>query len=109
MMGVASAYELTARNKYCALLVENPEQLAPYITSFSVVFNVGKLVGPPLGGWLLAWTGAGMALAIDAATYLLPIASVLWLLSPHRNQEHRSVAGASSSLRAAWTGSGPVL
>lgn len=109
LMGVASAYELTARNKYCALLVEGPEQLAPYITSFSVVFNVGKLVGPPLGGWLLAWTGAGMALAIDAATYLLPIASVLWLLSPNRNLEHRSGAGAASSLRAAWTSGGPVL
>ena len=109
LMGVASAYELTARNKYCALLVENPQQLGPYLTSFSVVFNVGKLVGPPLGGWLLAWTGAGMALAIDAATFLLPIASVLWLLSPDRNREQRSGSGTSSSLRAAWASSGPVL
>jgi len=109
LVGVASAYELTARNKYCALLVEGPEQLAPYLTSFSVVFNVGKLVGPPLGGWLLAWTGAGMALAIDAATYLVPIASVLWLLQPNRELEQRSAAGASGSLRAAWMGSGPVL
>ena len=109
LVGVANAYELTARNKYCALLVEGPEQLAPYLTSFSVVFNVGKLVGPPLGGWLLAWTGAGTALAIDAATYLIPIASVLWLLNPNRELEQRSVAGASSGLRAAWRGSGPVL
>ena len=50
LMGIASSYELTARNKYCALLVDEPRQLAPYLTSFSVVFNVGKLVGPPLGG-----------------------------------------------------------
>lgn len=48
-IGTASAYELTARNKYVALLVETPEQLGPYLTSFSVIFNVGKLVGPPLG------------------------------------------------------------
>ena len=109
LVGIASAYELTARNKYCALLVEGPQQLAPYLTSFSVVFNVGKLVGPPIGGWLLAWTGAGTALAIDAATYLIPIASVLWLLHPNRGLEQRSVAGASSGLRAAWRGSGPVL
>ena len=109
LVGIASAYELTARNKYCALLVEGPQQLAPYLTSFSVVFNVGKLVGPPIGGWLLAWTGAGTALAIDAATYLIPIASVLWLLHPNRGLEQRSVAGVSSGLRAAWRGSGPVL
>ncbi|MEX0589247.1 MAG: MFS transporter [Cyanobium sp.] len=109
LMGVASAYELTARNKYCALLVESPQQLAPYLTSFSVVFNVGKLVGPPLGGWLLAWTGAGTALAIDAATYLMPIASVIWLLSPNTALEQRSGIDASSGLWSAWNSSGPVL
>ena len=57
MMGVAGSFELTARNKYSALLVDRPGQLAPYMASFSVVFNVGKLVGPPLGGWLVALTG----------------------------------------------------
>ncbi|MDP6193719.1 MAG: MFS transporter, partial [Prochlorococcaceae cyanobacterium ETNP18_MAG_1] len=53
LVGIAGAFELTARNKYCALLVDEPRQLAPYLTSFSVVFNVGKLVGPPIGGWLV--------------------------------------------------------
>ena len=52
LVGIAGAYELTARNKYCSILVEQPEQLAGYLTSFSVIFNVGKLVGPPIGaGW----------------------------------------------------------
>jgi MFS family permease len=109
LVGVASTYELTARNKYCALLVERPDQLAPYLTSFSVVFNVGKLVGPPLGGWLVALTGPAMALSIDAATYLIPIATVLWLLHPNRDQEQRSQAGASASLGTAWKECGPVL
>lgn len=109
LVGVASTYELTARNKYCALLVERPDQLAPYLTSFSVVFNVGKLVGPPLGGWLVALTGPAMALSIDAATYLIPIATVLWLLHPNRDQEQRSQAGASASLGTAWRECGPVL
>ena len=70
VVGLASAYELTARNKYCALLVNRPEELGPYLTSFSVVFNVGKLVGPPIGGALVAFTGPAMALLLDAATYL---------------------------------------
>ena len=75
LVGIAGAYELTARNKYCSILVEEPDKLAGYLTSFSVVFNVGKLVGPPVGGWLLAATGPAWALGIDAASYLLPIAS----------------------------------
>ena len=82
LAGIAGAYELTARNKYCSLLVDDAGQLAGYLTSFSVVFNVGKLVGPPIGGWLLAATGPAWALGIDAASYLLPIASVMFLLNP---------------------------
>ncbi len=109
VVGVASSFELTARNKYCALLVESPRELAPYLTSFSVVFNVGKLVGPPLGGWLVALAGSGMALAVDAATYLIPIGTVLWVLRPRRDLEQRSRAGAGATLHSAWRECGPVL
>jgi hypothetical protein len=45
-VGLAGAFELTARQKYCALLVDEPHQLAAYQASFAVVFNVGKLVAP---------------------------------------------------------------
>jgi MFS family permease len=109
LVGVASSYELTARNKYCALLVEEPNQLAPYLASFSVVFNVGKLVGPPLGGGLVALAGVPIALALDALTYLVPIAAVLWLLQPDRSLERRSGSGEHTSLRAAWRESGTTL
>ena len=57
LLVIAGAFELTARNKYCSLLVEEPGELAGYLASFSVVFNVGKLVGPPIGGWLVAIAG----------------------------------------------------
>ena len=109
LVGVASSYELTARNKYCALLVDEPDQLAPYLASFSVVFNVGKLVGPPVGGGLVALAGVPIALALDSLSYLLPIATVLWLLQPDRSQERRSGAGERTSLRAAWQESGTTL
>jgi hypothetical protein len=109
LLGIASAYELTARNKYCALMVDKPEQLAPYLTKFSVVFNLGKLVGPPLGGWLVAVAGAGAALTIDAFSFLLPIASVLWLLKPRGDLDIRSGLGSSASVAAAWRDAGGVL
>ena len=108
LVGIAGAYELTARNKYCSILVEQPGQLAGYLTSFSVVFNVGKLVGPPIGGLLLAATGPAWALGIDAASYLLPIASVMFLLNPNRDQEVRS-SGQDASLLNAWQHCGGTL
>ena len=108
-VGIASAYELTARNKYCALLVERPDELGSYLTSFSVVFNVAKLVGPPIGGLLLATTGPFAALALDAASYLVPIATLLWLMAPNRSAEQRSQKGQQASLAAAWRLCGPCL
>jgi MFS family permease len=109
VVGLASAFELTARSKYCGLLVEDPRQLPGYLTSFSVVFNVGKLVGPPVGGVLLALSGPAAALGIDAATYLLPIAAVLWLLQPERSREQRSPGGRGGSLTTAWKDCGASL
>ena len=108
-IGTASAYELTARNKYVALLVEEPAQLGPYLASFSVIFNVGKLVGPPIGGLLLAATGPTLALSLDAASYLLPISTLLWLMQPRRDQERRSGPGAGASLGTAWRECGDSL
>ena len=108
-VGIASAYELTARNKYCALLVERPDELGSYLTSFSVVFNVAKLVGPPVGGLLLATTGPFAALALDAASYLVPIATLLWLMAPNRSAEQRSQKGQQASMAAAWHLGGPGL
>tara|TARA_B100002051_G_scaffold168010_1_gene158676 strand:- start:16255 stop:17484 length:1230 start_codon:yes stop_codon:yes gene_type:complete len=109
MVGIAGAFELTARNKYCSLLVDHPDQLASYLTSFSVIFNVGKLVGPPIGGFLVYATGPAWALAIDSASYLLPIGSVLFLLAPNRALEQRSAPGSRSTLRNAWLQCGSTL
>ncbi|MEB3348928.1 MAG: MFS transporter [Cyanobacteriota bacterium] len=109
LAGIASTYELTARNKYTALLVDSADQLGPYLASFSVVFNVGKLVGPPLGGWLVAVAGPALALAIDAASFLMPIATLTWLLTPRQDREQRSGSGSGTSLGAAWRSCGSGL
>ena len=109
LVGIAGAFELTARNKYCSLLVEEPDQLAGYLASFSVVFNVGKLVGPPIGGWLVAMAGPAWALGIDAASYLLPITSVMFLLRPQREREQRSAPGKQATLLNAWQQCGSTL
>ena len=109
ILGMAGWFELSASNKYTAILFNLQERLAPNLACFSVVFNVGKVVGPPLGGWLVAWTIPGMALAIDASSYIFPMASVIWLLKPNRANELRSAGGRSGSLWSAWKECGSTL
>jgi MFS family permease len=89
--------------------VDGPDQLGPYLTSFSVVFNVGKLVGPPIGGLLVAALGPVAALSLDAASYLLPIAALTWLMAPHREREQLSQRGQAASVATAWRDCGPAL
>jgi len=58
--------------------------LPAYLTSFSVVFNMNKLIGPPVGGWLVVMLGTAATLTLDATSYLLTIFSVLCLLTPRQ-------------------------
>ena len=114
LIGVASSFEITARSKYCALLVPDPEQLAGYLTSFSVVFNIGKLIGPLLGGYLVKLAGPTIALTLDTASYLLPIISIIWLLQPNQSQVggHYDInvpLNSSGSLLEAWRTAGSTL
>lgn len=108
-IGIASTFELTARNKYVALLVDQPDQLGRYLASFSVVFNVGKLIGPPVGALLLATTGPALALTLDACSYLFPIATLLWVMQPNRQMEQRTSRGQEASLGDAWQACGADL
>ena len=58
---------------------------------------------------LLAATGPTLALGLDAASYLLPIATLLWCMAPARERERRSQPGDGASLGAAWRGCGAPL
>jgi MFS family permease len=38
-----------------------------------------RLLGPALGGWIIAWLGVGWAFIVDAASFAVSIACLLWL------------------------------
>jgi transmembrane secretion effector len=50
-----------------------------------------RMVGPALGGWLVAWLGAGSAFAFDAASFAASACALSLLRAP------RSVAAAAST------------
>lgn len=62
--------------------------------------TAGRLVGPALGGLLVAAAGTGVAFAVDAATFVVSAATLAFLRVPVR----RAVAGAGSVLREAREG-----
>jgi MFS family permease len=79
-----STFFYPAIGAYLPNLVENERQLGPANSAWASLDNLGFVVGPVLGGILVAVGGTNFAFVINAATFLV-IAVVLWRLPPSLN------------------------
>ena len=76
IFGIASAVEITARQ---AMLVElsGREALPSAIALQSMVFNIGRVIGPLTASWLLTSTGTeGSVFVTNSVSYLFVIAGL---------------------------------
>ena len=79
-----STFFYPAIGAYIPNLVADERQLGPANSAWASLDNLGFVVGPMLGGLLLAAGGTTFAFLINAATFVV-IAAVLWRLPPSRN------------------------
>lgn len=79
-----STFFYPAIGAYVPNLTENERQLGPANSAWASLDNLGFVIGPMLGGLLVATGGVTFAFVINAATFLI-IAAVLWRLPPSRN------------------------
>ena len=76
-LGALSAPYFAAQKILVPELVGEDEQLVGQASAlFQGAIRVTLLLGPPLGGVLIAWLGAASVLLVDAATYLVAFALV---------------------------------
>ncbi len=61
-----------------------PEQLRRAIAINSARFNLTRIVGPSVGGWLLVSAGAGACFAANAVSYLAVLAALLAIRTTKR-------------------------
>jgi len=76
-----STFFYPAIGAYLPSLVRDERQLGPANSAWSSLDNLGFVIGPALGGVLVAFSGLMIAFAINAATFLF-IAAILWTLPP---------------------------
>jgi MFS family permease len=93
LTGCVSAPDGTARQVYVVDLV-GTERLASAVSLYEVVLNISRVVGPGVGGALLATVGVGACCALNAASYLQP----LFVLLRHRPR-HNAAAPAAPTAR----------
>ncbi|MCM2327345.1 MAG: MFS transporter [Lysobacter sp.] len=74
--GIANSFETPTRQSFFVQLLENRDDLPNAIALNSVLMNGARLVGPSIGGLVIAAWGETACFAINAATYLAVIAAL---------------------------------
>jgi MFS family permease len=72
-----NAFDMPARQAFVVQMVEDRTDLPNAIALNSSMVNAARLIGPSVAGILIALFGEGWCFAIDAASYLAVIASLL--------------------------------
>ncbi|MEH2064325.1 MAG: MFS transporter [Nostoc sp.] len=86
LQGFINALDAPARQAFVPELVERREDLANAIAINSTMFNGGRLIGPAIGGLLIAGVGTGYCFLIDGLSYIAVIAALLAMeVKPWKN------------------------
>lgn len=75
--GLVNAFDAPARQAFVVELVETRDDLPNAIALNSSMFNGARLLGPAVGGLMIAKLGEGACFLIDAISYLAVLAALL--------------------------------
>jgi MFS family permease len=74
--GVINAFDTPARQAFVVSMIEDRADLANAIALNSSMVNASRILGPSIGGVLIAAVGEGWCFLLDAVSYLAVIASL---------------------------------
>ena len=77
VQAVINAFDMPARQSFLRQMVDDRADLPNAIALNSSIVNAARLIGPVIAAVLVALVGEGWCFAVDAASYLAVIASLL--------------------------------
>ena len=80
--GVINAFDTPARQSFVIEMVGDRRDLANAIALNSSLVNGSRMIGPAVGGGLIAAVGEGWCFMLDAVSYIAVIASLLVMRVP---------------------------
>ena len=110
VQGLVNAFDTPARQSFVVEMVEDRADLPNAIALNSSMVNGSRIIGPSIGGALIAGVGEGWCFALDAISYLFVIASLL-MMTVGRGRDRSAEAHVLDELRAGFqyvTGSIPI-
>src|ERR1043165_4093613 len=100
--GLINAFDMPARQAFVVEMVERREDLANAIALNSSMVNAARLIGPSVGGVVIAAIGEGWCFMIDALSYIAVIASLLAMTLTSRMIQPIREANIFQQLREGW-------
>jgi len=101
--GLINAFDMPARQAFVVEMVDTRDDLANAIALNSSMVNAARLLGPSIGGVVIAAVGEGWCFMIDAISYLAVIGSLLAMSIPRRIVKAAGNANMFQQLREGWT------
>lgn len=77
LQGVVNAFDTPARQSFVVQMVEDRADLPNAIALNSSLVNGSRMIGPAIGGLLIAAVGEGWCFALDTVSYVAVIGSLL--------------------------------
>lgn len=88
--GLVGAFDMPGRQAFMVHLVEDREDLSNAIALNSSQFNLARLIGPVVAGFVYRWVGPVWCFAINAASFLAVLLALYLLRVPNTaNREAR--------------------
>ena len=101
--GLINAFDMPARQAFVVEMVDKREDLANAIALNSSMVNAARLLGPSIGGVVIAAVGEGWCFMLDAISYLAVIASLLAMKITPRLLKATKDRNILQQLREGWT------
>lgn len=84
LLGIVSAFDITARQAFIVDIIEEREDLPNAIALNSFIFNGALLVGPAIAGILIAAVGEGPCFALNSLSYLTVLGALFLMKIPEK-------------------------
>ncbi|HSP13362.1 MAG TPA: MFS transporter [Thermoanaerobaculia bacterium] len=95
VQGMINAFDTPARQAFVVDMVEDRNDLPNAIALNSSMFNTSRILGPSIGGVLIAAVGEGWCFMLDAISYIAVIISLLAMRLVREERERRNTRMAA--------------
>ncbi len=84
LLGIVSAFDITARQAFIVDIIEDRNDLPNAIALNSFIFNGALLIGPAIAGVLIALVGEGPCFALNSLSYLAVLGALFLMKIPEK-------------------------